>query len=214
MFPHRASVRRAVPRGRANRNQAPAPGDLPTPANHSISWLDELRTHRMRSGSSDPAPRATTARSVDALNNAMMFARPVAMHQGNLAGIVFVQRGIVNDQQPARAVDKQLGLLPEPRRIWLKPLKKSVHGIMRGPMRRVRLHTGGFATRDHVRCGDQEIDVIEISHFGHIHARMIANNPSTAQVLYISTPCGTLRLYGSFSCYSDRKLVWVLPQVA
>jgi len=63
---------------------------------------------------------------------------------------------------------------------WLKPLQQSVHGIMRGPTRFIPLHTGGFSTRDHVRCGDQKHDVIEIGHFGCIHARMIPHNPSTA----------------------------------
>ena len=62
------------------------------------------------------------------------------MHQGNLARIGFVRGGIVNHQQPARAIDKQLGLLPERCRIWLKPLKQSVHGIMRGPTRLNKRH--------------------------------------------------------------------------
>jgi hypothetical protein len=117
---------------------------------------------------------------VDAGHNPVMFARPLAMYQGNRARIRFVQGGIVNHQQTARAIDKQFGLLPQRRGIRREPLQEATDAFMRGPMRRIRLHTGGFGTRDHVRCGDQKRDVIEIGHFGCIHARMVAHNASTA----------------------------------
>jgi len=109
-----------------------------------------------------------------------LFARPLVMYRGNRARIRFVQGGIVNHQQTARAIDKQFGLLPQRRGIRREPLQEATDAFMRGPMRRIRLHTGGFGTRDHVRCGDQKRDVIEIGHFGCIHARMVAHNASTA----------------------------------
>jgi hypothetical protein len=84
---------------------------------------------------------------VDTGHNPVLFARPLAMYQGNLAGIRFVQGGIVNHQQTARVIDKQFGLLPQRRGIRLEPLQKAVHGIMRGATRCVRLHTRGFGTR-------------------------------------------------------------------
>ena len=50
---------------------------------------------------------------VDATDHAMMFARPVAMHQLDLLGIRLVQRGVVEDQELIVQDDVLAGLSPE-----------------------------------------------------------------------------------------------------
>jgi len=117
---------------------------------------------------------------IDALDHAMMLARPVPMHQFAALRVRFVEGGVVGDQQAPPTVDQRCSFAPEWQGIRFQALQQAGEGVMRGAAWAVGLHPGGFGTRDHLWCGDQKVDRVEISHFGCIHSRMIPHNPPTA----------------------------------
>ena len=117
---------------------------------------------------------------IDAADDPMMLARPMAMNQFDFLGIRLVERGIVEDQKAALTVDMLLGLAPERRGIGFEPLEEAGQRIVGSTARSIRLHPGGFGTRHHLRCGDQKIDIVEISDFWCIHGHMVLHNAPTA----------------------------------
>jgi hypothetical protein len=109
-----------------------------------------------------------------------MLARPVTMHQLDVLGIGFIKRGIVDDQKAALSIHMLLGLVLERAGARFEALQQAREGIMGSATWAVGLDTRRFSRRDHLRRGNQEIDVVEIGHFGRIHRRMIPHNLPTA----------------------------------
>lgn len=117
---------------------------------------------------------------IDARDNAMLFAGPMAMDQFDGAGIRLVERGIVADQQAGLPVDMLLSLTPKRQGVGFEPLQQACERIMRGAAGAIWLHAGGFGTRNHTRRSDKKIDVIEIGDFRFIHSRIIPHIAPTA----------------------------------
>jgi hypothetical protein len=117
---------------------------------------------------------------IDARDDPMVLARPMPMHQFDFVGIRLVQRGVVEDEQAAGAVNRLLGFAPEWRAIRFKALKEARERVMGSTAWPFWLDACGFGTRDHLGCGEKKVDVVQISHFGCIHRCMIAHDAPTA----------------------------------
>ena len=67
---------------------------------------------------------------VDALDDAVVLARPVPADQVDLAGVGLVQGGVVEDQDAVVEADLGPGLLPEGLGVGLQAGQQAVEGVM------------------------------------------------------------------------------------
>lgn len=127
--------------------------------------------------------RASTPHERDQVNardNTMMLARPMAMDQRDLVSIGFIEGGIIDNQQPAPQVHLGLSFFPQRDWVGVPPLEEPGESVAGRPAGAKRLRLGGFGTGDDARRGHQEVNVIQISHFRCIHNPTILYTAPTA----------------------------------
>ena len=117
---------------------------------------------------------------IDPGHDAAMFARPVPPHQRDFARIGFIQGRVVDNQETARPVHERFGFPPQRGRIGFAPMQQPIQRIMGGTARPIWLHSCPLRTRNHARGGHQEVDIIEIRHFGFVHGRIVPYRAATA----------------------------------
>jgi hypothetical protein len=117
---------------------------------------------------------------VDAADNRMVLARPVARHKFHLAGIRLIQGRVVYDKDTLVQSHLALGFTPQRSSIRLKPMQQACESIMRWCFFIFALNTGRFRRTDRSRCGDQKVDVVFIRAFRRIHSAFLTQCSSTA----------------------------------
>ena len=76
--------------------------------------------------------------------------------------------------------DVLLCLVPERRGIGVKAGEQARERIMGSPARSLWLDACRFSAGEDERGSNQEIDVVQVRHFGLVHARTIPQNAPTA----------------------------------
>jgi hypothetical protein len=110
---------------------------------------------------------------VDAPDDPLMLARPVAGDEGDLVGVGLVQGRVIDDQDAARLPHGGLDLGPEGRGVGLEPVQQPGEGVVRRRPRSVGLHGGGLGAGGGARAGDQEVDVVGITALRGSHADIL-----------------------------------------
>jgi hypothetical protein len=96
---------------------------------------------------------------VDAADDGVVLAGPVAGDQVDRLGVGLVQGRIIEDQQPARAVDQGAGLLSEALAVGHQAEQEPGEGVMRRGIDGLGLHLGGLRAGEELGAGDNEVDV-------------------------------------------------------
>jgi hypothetical protein len=94
---------------------------------------------------------------VDAFDGAAVLARPVPAHQVHVAGIRFIQGGVVENQDAVVAAQLLLGFTPEGFGVWLLAGQQSREGVVR---RLLGLDASGLGAGELGRRSQQELDVV------------------------------------------------------
>lgn len=106
---------------------------------------------------------------VDAPDDGVMFAGPVAIDQFDLFGVGLIERGIVEDQDAFVALGDRLGLAPKGLGVGLKPIEQAGKGIVSRCNWGVGLHSSGLRTTERGERGHKEINRVHIPAFGRAH---------------------------------------------
>lgn len=129
-------------------------------------------------GGSAGAPDQTD--QVNSLYPLVRFARPVAGHQRPGAGLGLVQRGIVDDQPAAGAVNTGLHFRPQRLAVRRQALQPARLGVRRRLILAVGMAAGRFPCAKHALRRYQKGDVILFGPCGSVHASDSSSCFSTA----------------------------------
>src|SRR5262245_36096767 len=124
---------------------------------------------------------------VDALDDPVVLARPVAADQLDELSVGLVQHAIIDDQDASGQIDLSPGLLPEGFRVGLEAVQQPGEGVVGGGLGATRLDAGGFRGAGRLGRGDQEVDVVFRLHAGRVHASKATNLSPRAQAQTPST---------------------------
>src|SRR5205085_7107119 len=117
---------------------------------------------------------------VDAGNNPVMLARPMANNQLHLPGIWLVQSRVVYDQNTLVQAYLALGFRPKGCGVRLKSVQQASERIMGWCLLFVALYFSRFGRANGARRGNQKVNVVVIRAFGRIHALFLLHFLSTA----------------------------------
>ena len=106
---------------------------------------------------------------VDALNDGVMLAGPVARDQFHRASVRFIERRIIDHEHPVVAADLGLGFLPKSLGVGFAALQESGKGIVSGRVELHGLHAGGLRGAVDARTRNEEIDVVIRLNFAFAH---------------------------------------------
>ena len=102
------------------------------------------------------------------------------MNERNLGGIGLIQGRIVNNQEPARAVNQRLSLSPQRCSVGFKPMEQASERIVSGSLRFLGLNLRGLGRRNDTRRGEQEVDIVEVVDLRFIHTLILPQVKPTA----------------------------------
>jgi hypothetical protein len=112
---------------------------------------------------------------VDALDGAVVLARPVPADQAHLPGVGLVQGGVVQDQDALVELDLGAGLLPEGFGIGLQTRQQAAEGVVGGRGGARGLDARRLGAAELAGRGQQELDVVFGLDFRWVHTVFYAH---------------------------------------
>jgi hypothetical protein len=116
------------------------------------------------------AVRPQQRNQVDAADNRMVLARPVAHNQLDLLRLGLVQSRVVDEQDALAQADLGDGLSPERLGVRFKAMEQAGESIMGWRLVFVALYFRRFGRTNRVRRRDHEVDLVVVRALGRIHA--------------------------------------------
>ena len=117
---------------------------------------------------------------IDALHDAVMFARPVAGDQLDLAGVRLIQSRVIKDEDAVKQIDLSFSLLPHGVRVRFKTMQQASEGVVCGRSILLGLHTSGFGAAARLGSRNQKVDIVVFIAFRRIHWSFLTHFRSTA----------------------------------
>jgi hypothetical protein len=127
------------------------------------------------------------ADQIDATDDRLVLARPVAMDRLDRLGVELVEGRVVEDQDAIGLVDQRLDLSVEDLGVGLDSVKHASIGVMCGWVASGRLTASGLATTRGLGGSDEEVDIIDVAALGMAHGSIV-NGPSIGRKLYSLPP--------------------------
>jgi hypothetical protein len=100
---------------------------------------------------------------VDAADDGVVLAGPVAGDQVDRLGVGLVQGRIVKDQQTAPAVDQRVSLPPQDLGVGLQAEQEPRERVMGRRVESLGLHLGGLRAGEELGAGDDEVDLFGVA---------------------------------------------------
>jgi len=119
---------------------------------------------------------------VDAIHHGVMLARPVPVYQLHLARVRLIERGIVENEHAACALNLSLHLLPERGGVGFQAVQQPREGVVGERTPVMRLYPHCLSRAHDTRRRDQELDVVFVTAAWCIHAPTLSHSRRIPQL--------------------------------